>query len=305
MIDYRPSIGQFSGYYNINDHDFARFGIGRKPILQERSGIPNLTVAEIALLECAVRKRFTEWVFVSDKDIVDYKWPSPSFGLDDTYVDRTMNVWTSTSRFLESKLLLSLSELLRDDFALWRIIVRLPRGDEADCTLYRDMILIGDEVFKSDEVLTSRKVVWQEAEEQDLAPRALQINMLSKASPEIFLDQNRGIFHFTVVPGAFGFDASKNVRRTAWFGYRCDHPADSPHRIEKLLIDGLEIVPGATEIPGCLSVGSGWKVSPWSEANTRLVHFSLDQAIKGNRYKLSGYSTADLDEWRYSGMLAD
>lgn len=305
MIEYRPSIGQFSGYYNINHRDYERFSSGRKPILQESADIPDLTVAEIAQLEYAVRDCLTEWIFVSDKSIVDYKWPSPSFGLDGNYVDRTMNVWTATSRFLESKLLLRLSQLLRDDFALWRIVVRLPRGDEADCTVYPDAIRVGDDILKSDADLTLRKVEWQQAEDQDLAPRAHQINVLSGESPNIYLDKNRGIFQFAVLPGAFGFDASKNVRRTAWFGYRCDDPKDAPHRIEKLIIDGLDIVAGATEIPGHLSGRSGWCVSPWSKANSRLVYFSLDQAIKGNRYKLIGYSTAELRDWRYSGTLAD
>ncbi|MDX1928386.1 MAG: hypothetical protein SFV81_17795 [Pirellulaceae bacterium] len=310
MSKNRPSFGEFSGYFNVCEADYAKFAADewfKDKVICDQQVIPRLTSRENKAAKTAVAKLLLAAGYQSsDLEVcVSYLWPDKLFSIEFNQTDRSIRAYLSTAAILTMELLEQTRAVLHTQFPRWRVVIVLPRGEEADVVVYSDSIRIGDKLEFNEVILHSMRSNWVAAENQGLSDRSTQIHAVNHALPVTFLDRTRSVF--LLKSFAWSIEPERAPTEfTVWFacvGKRRAFPA--PHSINSLEIDGREYLPSSFCLYGLLDRNERWSFVNPERAFGNCCYFLVPPFNDKTGFTVCGYESgrSKNEPWRFSAKF--
>ncbi len=303
MTGSRPSVGEFTGYYNISESDFRRISSldWKSSVIAEAADLPRLSTQEDRLVKKSIellcaRAGFT----ITDlDDYVECKWPIPCVSIETEQIDRTVRLWISSAQTLNFELIEWFVEALKTQFPLWRIVLRLPRGDTPDAVIYKDCVRFGDGKIFSREEFMKHKTNWVIAEKDVLPHRAKQFSQLNGGRPLIFLDNQRSIFLLGIFTESFLLPAPFFATSTLWFGCQKGTYEFSSLQISSKSYDPINVsCPG-----GILDQNSLWQFASSILAKYSCFYFQVETPVPRTSFVLIGTDAISGKPCRFAANL--
>ena len=303
MSKTRPSIGEFSGYFNISSRDRVRLGGESHFNLHAADTLPDLTKEEVLDIRRNIAPAIDGWTQIPDAARLPYLWPAKYFAYDEVeIIDRTLNIHFATCRDVTSALISQLQAILVH-YCTWRSVLRFPRGDDADLTLYYDAVLIGDDLSEDLTTLDSAKNRWLAAERRELEHRANQVTQFGGNNPLCFLDESREVMQFAFFTSQQRSSGAVNNSATIWFGSCGSLVGKVPHQIRCLRIADQEYRPSIFTLSGVLDREAGWRFDSPSQSSAELLPFAIPQSSEGERFELIGIHNSTFEKWSVEGII--
>lgn len=304
MNSIRPSIGQFSGYFNLHDKDYSRLENSCSSRLNTASKIPLLSKREFALAYKVVRSCLLDWNEIADKELVPFLWPDRCFAFDEVFpLDRTLNVWFATCKYIELPLIERFREQISHQLPLWRIVLRLPRGDNADITIYPDTYIVGDTAMPLDRRFEDVSKQWYRAEEVDLLEKSNQVRSLRGCLPISTLDEKLNVFQLAFFRAPFGIVEDPRLGATLWLGTSSSKRGTVPNRFRYLRIGESEYRPSIFSLSGTLGSNGNWDFQRLDDACGEVMPFPIPTSAAGLEFTLAGSENKTYKKWEVSGII--
>lgn len=288
MTSSRPSVGEFTGYYNISEFDFRRISSldWKSTVIRDAANLPSLSIQEDRLVKKSIMRLCAQAGFtITDlDDYVECHWPIPSVSIETEQIDRTVRLWISSAQTLKFELIEWFVDALKAQFPLWRIVMRLPRGDTPDAVVYKDCVRFGDDKVFSREEFMKHKTNWVNAEQEVLPHRAKQFSQLNHSKPVMFLDDQRTIFLLGIFTESFLLPAPFFATSTLWFGCQKGAYEFSSLHISFESYDLIDVsCPG-----GILDQNSLWQFASSKRAKCSCFYFQVETPVPKTSFVLLG-----------------
>lgn len=308
MKNNRPSLGEFRGYFNISRSDLRK--ISTKDwstcVICDQATLPRLTKIEASTVKNKVADIFRNHGFAESdlEDYVECLWPRILFSVEPDQIDRTCRVWISSAKDLSFLLIQELIEILNQEFQLWRIVLRFPRGEQPDAIIYRDLARFGDTKEFSIQAFLSHRSICLQAEDESLPLRSRQLSQLDRAKPILFLNEQQTVFLMGVFPESIETPAPFLQTSTIWFGCTYQESQNQSHRITSLQIGPDCHEPWTASCPpGSLNTEGIWRFSPLRSAKCRCCFFLVPTPELRLSFFLYGKEEMSNHPWRIEASL--
>lgn len=296
----RPSIGEFSGAFNISDEDYATMHFKNTKRLTIDSHLPTLSDAELAQLREQVRCQLIAWKEAESDRLIKMLGTQDYFAFDeDGQVDRTFNIWLSSARALRMVDVLQLQELLSRSFRFWRIVIRLPAGVAPDITIYRDHYIVGDKHRTTEEVFLGDMKKSIEAQLYS-TQRYEQLQVLLKKNTWRSVDEHRRIGRSPFLKSTL--DKFSNYDATIWLAIANSHKETNRYTIHDLEVCGNRYEKHAAfTLYGNFDAKLTWRAQPKRESSWLIVPYPLKSDCEGKLFILRGFDRQRKEQWQIEG----
>ena len=300
----RPSIGEFSGSFNLSDDDYSKLKTEYSTRFNVDDNLPSLSKNEIESVQDRLRNFLMAWREVQSTSVVQCLGTERYYALDEQSPhDRTCNVWVSTCTHLNLPMIDELRAIVSNDLPLWRVILRVPHGETPDITIYRDCYLCGEIENPSEGEFETLLAEWKAAEEKYVAGKSAQVLKLVRRSPLSNLDETGSIFQLAFFSTPFGDVENERLDATLWVGSSGSVRGVVPHRIKFALIDGIQYRPSIFSFEGSLTGPNGWQFEKALDACGQILPIPVPTSSEGRVFVLVGFDNQTNSRWELDGIV--
>jgi hypothetical protein len=304
VSELRPSIGKFSGIFNLNDRDFSRVQTDFTKRLTIDESLPLLTAGEIEFVQSIIRNFLSAWIEIQNTSIVQFLGEDRYFAFDEQAPrDRTCNIWISSCKHVNLVLVDQLKSIVNKDLRSWRLVVRLPSGDEPDITIYRDTCIVGDVERPTQDEFKKVFSEWDASEKLHINAKSMQVRWLVGRKPLSTLDASREIFQLAFFFAPFGRFENQELDATLWVGTSGGNLGGNPHRISLVRIDGFNFTPSIFCFEGTLSPEDGWTFEKAANAYGEIIPIPIPSSSFGKTFVLTGFDNQSNARWEVEGTV--